>query len=165
MQGKELDKHTVLAIQELRRKGFSVRKCAELLNVGKASVERHGEGVAAGPVAPITKKDRETKLEKIIDLSSERIIEELDSDRKIPLGQLNVLMGTAWDKRHGKEGADISLPANLMINLFGHGVGEKLARSLGCAAMGQAAHGEASSVTDVVDGEVETIQHEQETAI
>lgn len=56
MQGEALEKQQVLAIQALRLKGFSVRKCAELLGVSKASVERHGKEVAAGPVTPIVKK-------------------------------------------------------------------------------------------------------------
>ena len=85
MQGDALEPQTIRAIQTLRSQGFSVRKCAEILNVSKPSVERHGKQVAAGPVVPIAKKDREGKLEKIIDLSSERLVEELENEKKIKI--------------------------------------------------------------------------------
>ena len=90
----------------------------------------HGKQVASGPVVPIAKKQREEKLEKIIDLSSERLVEQLENEKKISPALLNVIMGTAWDKRYAKEPVDLAAPMNLMINLFGGGVGERLAKSL-----------------------------------
>lgn len=78
---------------------------------------------------------------KIVDLASERLVDELNDAKKLSPALLNVIMGTAWDKLYAKTPADMDAPMNLMINLFGHGAGEKLAKSLGCAAMGQAAGG------------------------
>ena len=47
---------------------------------------------------PLAKKDGEGKLEKIVDLSSERLVEELQNSKKLSPALLNVIMGTAWDK-------------------------------------------------------------------
>ncbi len=44
---------------------------------------------------------------------------------------LNTVLGTAWDKRYGKEPAPGLSAQNLLINLFGaSGVGEQIAKNL-----------------------------------
>jgi len=131
MQGEELKKETIRAIQSLRKDGVSVRKTALMLGVSKGSVERHGPVDTCQLIAVKTKKDRDDKLEKIIDLSGERLVEVLESKEKIGPVALNTVMGTAWDKRYGKEPARGPSPQNLLINLFGaSGVGEQIAANL-----------------------------------
>ncbi len=131
MQGEELKNETIKAIQALRKDGVSVRKTALMLGVSKGSVERHGPVSTCQSIAVKTKKDRDGNLEKIIDLSGERLVEVLESKEKIGPVALNTVMGTAWDKRYGKEHTPGLSPQNLLINLFGaSGVGEKIAANL-----------------------------------
>jgi len=131
MQGEELKNETIKAIQALRKDGVSVRKTAIMLGVSKGSVERHGPVDTCQLIAVKTKKDRDDKLEKIIDLSGERLVEVLESKEKIGPVALNTVMGTAWDKRYGKEHAGALSPANILINLFGaSGAGERIAANL-----------------------------------
>jgi len=131
MQGEELKKETIKAIQALRKDGVSVRKTALMLGVSKGSVEKHGPVSTCQSIATKTKKDRDVNMEKIIDLSAERLVEVLESKEKIGPVALNTVMGTAWDKRYGKEHAGALSPANVLIQLFGRsGVGEKIARNL-----------------------------------
>ncbi len=131
MQGEELKKETIRAIQSLRKDGVSVRKTAIMLGVSKGSVEKHGPVDTSQFIARKTKKDRDNNLEKIIDLSGERLVEVLESKEKIGPVALNTVMGTAWDKRYGKEPARGPSPQNLLINLFGaSGVGEQIAKNL-----------------------------------
>ncbi len=130
-KGEELSKDTIKAMQALREKGVSARKTAILLNVGVQSVQRHAP-IGTYPVdSTKTKKDRDEKLEKIIDLSGERLVDVLESKEKIGPVALNTVMGTAWDKRYGKEHTSGLSPQNLLINLFGaSGVGEQMAANL-----------------------------------
>ncbi len=131
MQGEELKNETIKAIQALRKDGVSVRKTALMLGVSKGSVEKHGPVSTCQSIAVKTKKDRDDKLEKIIDLSGERLVEVLESKEKIGPVALNTVMGTAWDKRYGKEHTPTVSPQNLLINLFGaSGVGEQIAANL-----------------------------------
>ncbi len=83
MKGERLPKETVQAIQALREKGVSVRKTALILGVGKKSVERHGAGGTCPVDSTRTKKDRDASMEKIIDLSAERLMEVLESKEKV----------------------------------------------------------------------------------
>ena len=155
MQGEELKKETIKAIQALRKDGVSVRKTAIMLGVSKGSVERHGPVSTCQSIAIKTKKDRDDKLEKIIDLSGERLVEVLESKEKIGPVALNTVMGTAWDKRYGKEPARGPSPQNLLINLFGaSGVGEQIAKNL-TAMIPQAKVIDATAV-DVTDDEKDT---------
>ena len=155
MQGEELKKETIKAIQALRKDGVSVRKTAIMLGVSKGSVERHGPVSTCQSIAIKTKKDRDDKLEKIIDLSGERLVEVLESKEKIGPVALNTVMGTAWDKRYGKEPARGPSPQNLLINLFGaSGVGEHIAKNL-TAMIPQAKVIDATAV-DVTDDEKDT---------
>ena len=155
MQGEELKKETIKAIQALRKDGVSVRKTAIMLGVSKGSVERHGPVDTCQLIAVKTKKDRDDKLEKIIDLSGERLVEVLESKEKIGPVALNTVLGTAWDKRYGKEPARGPAPQNLLINLFGaSGVGEHIAKNL-TAMIPQAKVIDATAV-DVTDDEKDT---------
>ena len=131
MQGEELSKETIKAIQTLREKGMSVRKTALILHVGTGSVMKHGPVETSANISIKTKKDRDNKLEKIIDLSGERLVEVLESKDKIGPVALNTVMGTAWDKLYGKDHTPAGSPAHVLIQLFGRGgVGEKIARNL-----------------------------------
>ncbi len=131
MKGEQLSKETVQAIQALREKGVSVRKTVSILGVGKKSVERHGARGTCPVDSTRTKKDRDASMEKIIDLSAERLVEVLESKEKVGPVALNTVLGTAWDKRYGKEPAPVLSAQNLLINLFGaSGVGEQIAANL-----------------------------------
>ncbi len=155
MQGEELKKETIRAIQSLRKDGVSVRKTAIMLGVSKGSVEKHGPVSTSQLIATKTNKGRDTTLEKIIDLSGERLVEVLESKEKIGPVALNTVMGTAWDKRYGKEPARGPSPQNLLINLFGaSGVGEQIAKNL-TAMIPQAKVIDATAV-DVTDDEKDT---------
>ncbi len=151
-KGEELSKDTIKAMQALREKGVSVRKTAILLNVGVQSVQRHAP-IGTYPVdVEKTKKDRDANMEKIIDLSSERLVEVLESKEKIGPVALNTVLGTAWDKRYGKEHTPAVSPQNLLINLFGaSGVGEQIAANL--TAMVPKAKVVDATAVDVTDDE------------
>ena len=155
MQGEELKKETIKAIQALRKDGVSVRKTALMLGVSKGSVERHGPVDTSQLIAVKTKKDRDDKLEKIIDLSGERLVEVLESKEKIGPVALNTVMGTAWDKRYGKEHTSAQSPAHVLIQLFGRsGVGEKIARNLTAMIPDVKVIESPASDTTVIEGEV-----------
>ena len=121
MPGQHLTAETKRAIQALRQQGFSIRKMAAVLGIGKKTVERQLRELPAGPLAPVTKRDRtarEEALERIIDLSGERLVEVLEGKEKIGPVALNVIMGTAWDKRYAKEPVHTGAQ-NVILNLFG----------------------------------------------
>ncbi len=152
MQGEELKKETIKAIQALRKDGVSVRKTAIMLGVSKGSVEKHGPVSTCQSIAVKTKKDRDNKLEKIIDLSGERLVEVLESKEKIGPVALNTVMGTAWDKRYGKEHAGALSPANVLIQLFGRsGVGERIARNLAAGIPDVTTVDEPTTTVKVID--------------
>ncbi len=152
MQGEELKKETIKAIQALRKDGVSVRKTAIMLGVSKGSVEKHGPVDTCQLIAVKTKKDRDDKLEKIIDLSGERLVEVLESKEKIGPVALNTVMGTAWDKRYGKEHAGALSPANVLIQLFGRsGVGERIARNLAAGIPDVTTVDEPTTTVKVID--------------
>jgi len=133
MKGEALNKQTVQAIQTLRREGISVRKCAELLHVSKASVERHGVAEATACAVTATKRgrsEREHQAGRHFDLSAERLTDLLQSDRKFTPMELNGIAGTFWDKLYGKQAGDSANASNFLINLFGNGVGERFAETL-----------------------------------
>ncbi len=152
MQGEELKKETIKAIQDLRKEGVSVRKTAIMLGVSKGSVERHGPVDTCQLIAVKTKKDRDDKLEKIIDLSGERLVEVLESKEKVGPVALNTVLGTAWDKRYGKEVHGALSPANLLINLFGaSGVGAAIARNLSAGIPTATVIDEPATTVKVID--------------
>ncbi len=94
-------------------------------------------------------------MEKIIDLSGERLVEVLESKEKIGPVALNTVLGTAWDKRYGKEHTSAVSPQNLLINLFGaSGVGERIAANL-TAMLPKAKVVDATAV-DVTDDKKDT---------
>ncbi len=50
---------------------------------------------------------------------------------KLEKGTIKAMLGTAWDKRYGKEHTSGLSPQNLLINLFGgSGAGEQIAVNL-----------------------------------
>ncbi len=58
-------------------------------------------------------------------------MEVLESKEKVGPVALNTVLGTAWDKRYGKEPAPVLSAQNFLINLFGaSGVGERIAANL-----------------------------------
>ncbi len=102
-----------------------------------------------------TKKDRDASMEKIIDLSAERLVEVLESKEKVGPVALNTVLGTAWDKRYGKEPARGPSPQNLLINLFGaSGIGEQIAANL--TAMIPKVKVVDATAVDVTDDEKDT---------
>ena len=165
MQGEELKKETIKAIQALRKDGVSVRKTAIMLGVSKGSVEKHGPVSTCQSIAVKTKKDRDDKLEKIIDLSGERLVEVLESKEKIGPVALNTVMGTAWDKRYGKEVQGALSPSNLLIQLFGKsGVGVAIAKNLSAGIPDATAVDEPATTVKVIDTTaVDVIGDEKDT--
>lgn len=131
IQGQELTKEVIKAIRDLRTQGNSVRKTALMLSISNGSVLKHSPGSTSHENFTKTKKVRDENLEKIIDLSGERLVDVLESKDKIGPVALNTVMGTAWDKRYGKEHTGVESPAHVLIALFGKsGAGEKIAHNL-----------------------------------
>jgi hypothetical protein len=126
---------------ELLSKGRSIREVARTVGISKTTalkIKHRGivkpipvhPATPAVPAIAATKKDvKAATLDKIIDLAGERLIKKLEDPKDLGPVALNVIYGTAWDKKHRNEANAKPVTANLMANLFGSSALE-VARSL-----------------------------------